>query len=372
MTEAPDETPVPTAVVGYGRMGRFLGQAVASAIPHLKPVALIEPTDRGRAHFAEDFGYSVPAYDDLETALSEVPARACLIATPTPSHGSLVEAALLADWHVFCEKPLTLDPAESARLATLASARSLILQVGFFRRHSTPWLRARELLRAGAIGQLSFIRSTTWDQVVPPLSFLNPRVSGGLLVDNGVHEFDLVSWLADAPIHRVAALYGPDGGHGLADVGDVNVSAALVELANGVPVSIDLSRNGRYSDDMRTEILGSDGAIFVDYHPHSRTRLGTAIGLEEIPESRVADGFLDGVVGELRAFLEGIRDDQPGVRPDGLDSARAVAAAHAAAEAVRSGQWVAVSPVGGGTQTAAPRPARRITPERSRPPARQS
>src|SRR5205814_9135642 len=58
---------------------------------------------------------------------------------------------------------------------------------------------------------------------------------------------------------------------------------------------IDLSRNGRYADDVRIEILGSDGAIFVETHPAQRVRLGRRAGLETVWERAGEDAFRAGV-----------------------------------------------------------------------------
>ena len=64
-------------------------------------------------------------YGDYEAMLAEADLDAVLIATPSKLHAAMVQSALERDLHVFCEKPLTLDPDDAGRLAELAArARS--------------------------------------------------------------------------------------------------------------------------------------------------------------------------------------------------------------------------------------------------------
>ena len=286
----------------------------------------------------------VEQVDDANIAIEKVEAEACVIATPTPSHPALVRAALERGLHVFCEKPLSFDPDAAAHLAILARERQLVLQIGFFRRFSRPWMFGLAAAKSGRIGEIVLIKSTTWDMVLPPLEFCDPAVSGGLVVDNGVHEFDVAAWLGGGSIEAVAAVNAPEPAERLARVGDVGCAAVLLRLDNGVVAVVDLSRNARYADDMRTEILGTEGAVFIESVGGGRARLATAAGVETIEGSEVADAFADGISGELAGFAESCRGtdrDYAG----GLASAHASRAALAAQRAVIEKRWVAVNEV---------------------------
>ena len=75
----------------------------------------------------------------------------------------------------------------------------------------------------------------------------------------------------------------------LKSVGDVDNLCAVLEFDEACTAFVDLSRNCRYGDDVRTEILGSDGALFIDLLPTGRTRLGTNDGVVEVANSQVVD-----------------------------------------------------------------------------------
>ena len=247
-----------------------------------------------------------------------------MIATPTITHPEVVRLALGAGVHVFCEKPLALDPAESDALGTEAESRGLLLQVGFWRRFAPPWAVARELIAAGAIGRPLLLRLSQWDADPPPAAFCDPTSSGGLAIDCGVHEFDLAEWLTGLAVTRVTARYLPLVDESLATVGDVDNLVAILDLEGGVAATVDLSRNCRYGDDVRTEILGAEGALFVDLLPTSRTRLATSAGIETIARSQVEDAFAAGVVAQAEVFARVVRGEALEY-PGSVASSRAVA-----------------------------------------------
>ncbi len=319
--------PVRIAIIGLGRMGRVHAE-VARDVPEVEVVAIADPSPDavafGLGLHPGAVGCSDPGHavflDDID---------ACLIASPTPTHPHLVEAALDAGRHVLCEKPLALDPARAIALGHRALAAGRVLQVGFWRRFSPPWAAARDTVASGAIGRPLFVRLSQWDADPPPPSFCDPAVSGGLAVDCGVHEFDLAEWLTGATVESVQAWPLPVVDPAIAATGDLENLVAVAQLTGGIVATVDLSRNGRYGDDVRTEILGSDGAVFVELLPTSRARIGDRSGLRVLPGSEVDDAFTAGVAAQLAAFARSVRGE-PTEHPGAIESARATLIGHRA------------------------------------------
>ena len=329
--------PLQLAVVGVGRMGTFHARTLA-ALDTISVTALADVSKEQVAAVADELG-GIATYPSPETLLEASDVEAWLIATTTPSHPELVRKALGAGLHVLCEKPLALDPAVGAELSAVAQAKGLVLQVGFWRRFSPPWVRAKELLDAGAIGRPLLLRLAQWDAEPPPPAFCDPEVSGGLAIDCGVHEFDLVEWLTGRKIQRVDARRLPIVDAGLEAVGDVDNLLAVLDLDDGSVAIVDLSRNARYGDDVRTEILGSEGALFVNLLPEGRTRIGDAKGLRVVAGSETQDAMAAGVFAQAKAFATAIRGSTIDL-PDGAASNRAVTVGRAVQEATRSGRSV--------------------------------
>ena len=310
------------AVVGVGRMGRFHAECLADA-PGLELVAVVDGRREVASEVAHIAGCRVVGSIENLTGLVD----GVVVATPTPSHPEMVERALGAGLNVLCEKPISLHEGDGAALDALAAERGLVLQVGFWRRFSPPWVTARDLIREGRIGRLVLARFSQWDADPPPPGFCDPAVSGGLAVDCGVHEFDLAEWLTDDRIETVEARPLPLVDPAVGEAGDVDNLLVLLSLTSGASAIVDLSRNCRYGDDVRTEILGSDGAVFIDLLPAGRLRIADSTGVQIVESA--AEPMAAGVVAQALAFARRSRGDTVAI-PTGVDSDRALAVARAA------------------------------------------
>ncbi len=324
------------ALVGAGRMGSFHARALAGSAA-VELVAVADPDVELAGRVAAATGAT--AYPSPRDLLERDDLEAWLIAAPTPAHPELVEQALAAGLHVLCEKPLALDPERSDALGSQAIASGRVLQVGFWRRFAPPWARAREAVAAGAIGRPLLVRLAQWDAQPPPASFCDPAVSGGLAIDCGVHEFDLAEWLTGSRIERVAARSLAVIDDAIGRVGDVDNLVALLDLSGGGAAVVDLTRNARFGDDVRTELLGSEGAIFIETLSAAGARLATSDGIRAIPGSETPDAMAAGVLAQAEAFAAAVRG-RPVELPGAAASSRAVRVGRAVQAAAAGGDWV--------------------------------
>jgi predicted dehydrogenase len=333
-------TVISAALIGAGRMGTYHARLARRAGITIRSVSDVSAA-RART-VAASLGAEVSWHDLSDDALAVPAIEACLVVSPTNTHEAVVRSALGRGLHVFCEKPLTLDPDHDQRLGELAAQCGRILQVGFWRRFSSPWVAAARTFQSGRIGHLESYRGVLWDATLPPSQFHDRTVSGGLIVDCGVHDFDCIEWLTGERIEWVEAQHLPYAEPSVATTGDVDNALVLLGLESGAAGVIELSRNARYADDMRLELLGSDGALFVDTYPTARARLGTRAGLAEIQGSRVPDAFEAGIIGELQVFAADARG-MTAIVPDASTSARALKIALAARLSADTGTRQAVA-----------------------------
>lgn len=335
--------PVQLALVGLGRMGSVHARALAG-LDDVDVVVVADPSAHARDAAAALFPTARLLAEPAEAfELTEV--EACLLATPTPLHPAQVRAALEAGLHVLCEKPLSLDPSESLDLDQAATRAGRVLQLGFWRRYAPPWRAAKDALEQGRLGEPLYLRLSQWDADPPPASFCDPAVSGGLAIDCGVHEYDLAEWFTGRRVVRVRAYAAPIVDQSLAAVGDVDNLVAILELDGGVVATVDLSRNCRYGDDVRTEILGSQGAVLIDLLPAGRVRLGTADGMIDIPGVSVDDVTSAGVANQAVAFAAAIRGTGP-AGPGAVASARATLIGRAVHTSMQTGEAIDIAPIG--------------------------
>jgi predicted dehydrogenase len=184
-------------IVGYGRFGRFLHVAWGDQVAAL--------CDRVRIEAPE-----CPAriYVDTAALLEDPDVAIVCVATEPATHAALAVEALEAGRHVIVEKPLALTMADARRVINAATDTGLLVTVDHVLRHH-PLVNAVETICAE--GQLGPLRTFTVNNlaivdVVPPGHwFWDPARSGGILVEHGVHFFDLAVQLARSPAREISA-----------------------------------------------------------------------------------------------------------------------------------------------------------------------
>ena len=248
--------------------------------------------------------------ESFENALADQDLEAVVIATPTPLHARMVEEAAAAGKHVFCEKPLSLDP-DSGRSATRAAeAAGVALQVGFQRRFDPDLQAARTIVGAGELGDIQLVRITHRNRVPPHTRELEERL-GSAFVDMTIHDFDTARWLA-GEIDEVSAFTG------------ARTQVVIARFANGALGVIDNTRAAAYGYDCAVELMGERstlrvGSSFATPNVERLTPAGRTVPLPADHIQRHRAAYLE----ELRHFVACIRS---GTRPavGGADSVAAL------------------------------------------------
>src|SRR5258708_3296646 len=188
------------AVVGLGKMGAS-HLAILNAHPEISVEAVCDPP--GYILDVVQKYTGLRGFTDYEKMLRAVELDAVLIATPTRFHAPMVERALTAGLHIFCEKPFCLDPGEGGRLVRLAEENGVVNQVGYHCRFVGAFQEMKRLLDRGALGNVSHVLAEAYGPVVlrPKGSTWRSRQSegGGCLLDYAAHPLNLVTWVFGAP-----------------------------------------------------------------------------------------------------------------------------------------------------------------------------
>ena len=164
----------------------------------------------------------------------------------------------------FCEKPPALSLAECTAMSDAVDKSGSFFQMGFMRRFDPGYAAAKEKIAQGAIGRPVVFKSSSRDPFRPSLEYANPASSGGIMVDMGIHDFDLARWFmgdVDTVLAAGAVLAYPE----MASIGDIDNAIATLMFADGRLGVIDLTRNGVYGYDISTELLGDAGTVRVGY-----------------------------------------------------------------------------------------------------------
>jgi predicted dehydrogenase len=328
-------------VVGTGRMGQWHARVIAEALPGTQ-LAGIADVDRERAErLARAFGVE-RWHQHHQELLARADIDAVVIATPSSTHTEIVCDAARAGKPIFCEKPLALTIAETDRAIAAVAAAGVPLQIGFHYHFRPAYVAARAAIQAGEIGTPLLYKALQRDESIPPPSFCDVAVSGGILVDMGIHEFDLARWLFDDEIAEVYAVAPPPCHPGIAEVGDVDRALVSLRMHRGAIGNIEVARNTCYPDETRHDILGSAGTILLGNPPQPNLFLATGGQRRGVLAPELSMAVNDGYRNELASFVEHVRDGRmPEV--DGYASRAALQAALAARESLRRGAPVPIA-----------------------------
>lgn len=282
----------PVGMIGYGAIAR-MHAAVIQLLPQIYPnmthrpyLAAVTPGGpKSQAASQRDYPH-IPQLSYAEL-LQRDDIGLVVCTTPTGSHYLHVRDALLAGKHVICEKPLTVDVAQSQELWQIAQDRGLMLAMNHHFRRIPAFQYARSLVASGQMGpgisaHLRYFRASNV-QPDRPLSWRFEGVAGGVLVDLGSHLIDLTHYLFGQPIVRVQAQLRTvwptrlDAQGNAVTVTSDDVAWLQAELADGMRVSIEASKMvPGTADDIRIEAYGQHGMWSFDMQEVNSLVVGDA------------------------------------------------------------------------------------------------
>jgi scyllo-inositol 2-dehydrogenase (NAD+) len=323
-------------LVGVGRLGRVYARDLASRIAETKLVAVADPVEAVAKEVAAEF--DVPKHYADPLALIDDPAvDAVVIVSPTHTHRELVIAAASRKKPTFCEKPPALSLDDVAEMQIAVATSGMFLQMGFMRRFDAGYASAKKQIEEGRIGMPLVFKSTSRDPFRPSLEYANPKSSGGMLLDMGIHDFDLARWFM-GEVRTVSTIGATIAYPELATVGDIDNAIASLTFASGKLGVVDLSRSGIYGYDISTEILGLGGTLKIGYLRETPVMLMTKNSVAHDTVPYFMERFRDAYTTQLQNFARNVQQERPApiTIEDGMEALRIGVAATRAHETGRS------------------------------------
>ena len=156
-------------------------------------------------------------YTELDALLADDEIDAVEILTPTMLHKEHVLAAIAAGKHVSCQKPIANTVADGIEMTAAAKAAGVVFRVSECNFGYPPLVKAKALIKAGAIGHPTMIRiktvvantHTSFQDNLDPSGYVwrfNQQSPGGHLFDDMVHKFGTALWMFDQDITSVQAI----------------------------------------------------------------------------------------------------------------------------------------------------------------------
>jgi predicted dehydrogenase len=192
-------------------------------------IAGIASRDLAKAEAAAKSLGIAKAYGSYEELLADPEIDA--IYNPLPNHLHLpwTTRAAEAGKHVLCEKPIGLNAAEARELIAVRDRTGVKISEAFMVRVHPQWLRAREILLSGAIGDLRVVQGFFSYNNRDPKNIRNiPEFSGGGIMDIGCYPITMSRFLFGKEPHRVAATIERDP-----EMGTDRLTSALLDFPGG-------------------------------------------------------------------------------------------------------------------------------------------
>lgn len=191
-------TPLSWGILGTGAIAHTFARALAGA----RAGRLVAVASRGwetAARFAAEVGCPrwCASYPEL---IVHPEVEAVYVATPHPAHLEWALAAIRAGKHVLCEKPLTLNRRDAARVIAAARAAQVTLMEAYMYRCHPQTSKLLELVRSGVIGRIGVIRASFGFRMepIPGHRLFSRALGGGAILDVGGYPVSMARLLAGA------------------------------------------------------------------------------------------------------------------------------------------------------------------------------
>lgn len=321
-------------VVGVGAIGRRHAENLAWRIPGARLVAVADARPEQARAVAADL--AVPRWFATADELAGEPeVEAVVVASSDAAHLEGIVAAARHGKDVLCEKPITPTLAEADQALAAVEAAGVRLQIGFMRRYDPAYVAAKARIETGAIGTPMLFRATHRNPSLPPAAV---AAGSNVFVGSAVHDYDNARWLLGDEVIEVHAVAAPVEEPARPDV----LSLTTLRFARGGLGSVEVFTSCGYGYDVRAEIVGTKGTLFIGDLRRTACALATADGV-------IHDAFDHWLTRFGEAYLieveDWVRRTSAGEPPfvTGTDGRAALEIAVAATRSAREGRAVSLA-----------------------------
>lgn len=259
---------IKVGIAGLGRLGKVHANNLAFKVNGAELVAACSIMPHELTYAKTELGVK-EVYSDYKEMLEKADIDAVAIVTTSGEHCWQIEAALDAGKHVFTDKPLgvTIEECKKAEKAVERN-QDLIFFLGFMRRYDPSYAYAKAKIDSGAIGTPYLVKTTGIDpEALVEGSIRFAATSGGIFIDMGSHDMDLMRWYLGSDAVEVYAVGASFKHKEFEAVGDSETGCAMFKFENGAMGMSHMGRTAPHGYHIETEIIGTEGSIRVSPVP---------------------------------------------------------------------------------------------------------
>ena len=333
------ETTLRYGLVGCGSFGNVHLSTLVK-IPGTKVEALCDIYPERCQALKERYGLpEARCYTDYREMLAKEKLDIVSVVTSDKAHCGVTTAALEAGCHVVCEKPMSLFTEECVEMVRKADEMGKLLMVGQVCRCAPGFVKARELVEEGAIGELYYVESEYAHDYTNIKGTDNWRVDPDRepIIGGACHAIDLLRWIAGDPVETTAY----SNHKVLTDWPVDDTTIAIFRFPNQVIGKVFTSIGCKRNYTMRTVLYGTKGTIIVN-NTDPELELFT---LQEDGSSKGQKLPLEinnhNVQAEHETFRDAVLNGTPLVTT-GREGARTVTVCRAVVESAKTGRPVEI------------------------------
>ena len=289
------------AVVGCGYWGKNL---VRNFYELDALVAVCDPVETVAKKFSEQYGIPAKTWEEV---LEDKTIQGVVLAVPAVLHANLCCEAIKAGKDVYVEKPLALTEKEGLQIKNTLKNSSQILLVGHLLQYHPAVVKIKELVKAGTLGDLRYIRSHRFN-------IGKIRHEENVLWSFAPHDFSVVHSIANSPIKSIHShgqyLFNDD----IADRVDV-----IIEFESGIQAEVCVSWVHPFKEQKLVVGCTKGMLVFDDTLPldqklkiykHNYSRNGKNIITEKAEPEPVALEPTEPLKAECQHFIDRMKDRQ--------------------------------------------------------------
>ena len=181
--------------------------------------------------------------------------------------------------------------------------------LGFNRRFDPNFLKVKEMVASGKIGDPQILKITSRDPGPPPISYV--KVSGGLFMDMAIHDFDMARYIMDKKVVEVYSKGAVLVDKAIGEAGDIDSALTTLTFEDGTMANIDNCRKAVYGYDQRLEAFGSNGMVKADNNFPDNHQFYGADGIHgSLPLNFFLERYTRSYINEMHQFFNAIDKDE--------------------------------------------------------------
>ncbi len=255
---------VKAGIIGLGRLGGYYSQLIKNQVKHVDLLAACSLRQSELSFAKTELGVQY-VYSDHQQIVQNHDIDAIFVFSPPAHHASQVIDAIEAGKHVFMSTPLAMNVADCQSVIKSAESRpSQTVMIGLEHRYDPAYIKTKELIAKGKIGEPIMIQSYTYDKEKTDTYYQQyAATSSGIFMELNLKNIDIIRWLTGKEIESVQSS-GKSFKYDIFNrMNDADNAMSMLNLTGGSIANVMASRIAQDGFSTQTSILGTEGSIAI-------------------------------------------------------------------------------------------------------------